>query len=447
MNGLRERARPASAPEPPEPVAGRESLLRRMGGGAIALSALTLLASAVNYASNLVFSRMLAPASFGDLTALLALSVVLAVPAAAAQTRIAERVATYEADGERERSTYLIRHSAAHLGTIAAVITLAYLVSIPLVVSLLDLQAPGPAIALAPLIGATFLFPVLYGTLQGLGRFVAFGIVALAVAVGRLVFGVPWVAAGGGSGGAIAGQALAMVFCLAVGLWAIRHHSAPRGRGAATTGLKRRPDIGAMAAGGAFVAFAVISNLDLILAKLFMSAHDAGLYSALATVGKVLAFLPAAVAVIVVPNAARADASSGERTRVLRTAAMLVCASTAVVAIPAMLASRFVIRTMFGEEYMAATSGVLPIVVAGAGLSLLYLLVVFAVAIEDRRWTWLLIVGIAVQVTGIALFHDSPTQVAGVQAAVVGIVLLGNELIFHSLLPRPRAGGLAAGGR
>jgi hypothetical protein len=151
--------------------------------------------------------------------------------------------------------------------------------------------------------------------------------------------------------------------------------------------------------------------------------------------------------VIVVPNAARADASTGERMRVLRTAALLVCASTAVVAVPAMLASRFVIRTMFGEEYMAATSGVLPIVVAGAGLSLLYLLVVFAVAIEDRRWTWLLIAGIAVQVTGIALFHDSPTQVAGVQAAVVGIVLLGNELIFHSLLPRPRASGLEADGR
>jgi hypothetical protein len=117
----------------------------------------------------------------------------------------------------------------------------------------------------------------------------------------------------------------------------------------------------------------------------------------------------------------------------------MVAATTAVVAIPALLASTFVFRTMFGDDYHAATSGVLPMVGAGAGLSLLYLLVVFAVAIEDRRWTWLLIAGVAVQVTGIALFHDSPTQVAGVQAAVVAIILLGNELIFHSLLRPSKA--------
>ena len=305
MNGLRERqAQPQPRPGDPQPPAATESLARRMGGGALLLSALTLAASAVNYVSNLVFSRMLAPASFGDLTALLALSVVVAVPTAAAQTRIAERVATFSADGEMGRARYLIRHSAAHLGMLATIATVVYLLAIPLIVPLLDLQAPGPAIALAPLIACSFLFPVLFGTLQGLGRFAAFGVVALAIAVSRLAFGVPWVAAGGGAGGAIGGQALAMAICLAVGMWAIRHHSAPRGHGAATTGIKRRPDARAIAAGGAFVAFAVISNLDLILAKLFMSPHDAGLYSALATVGKVVTFLPAAVAVIVVPNAA-----------------------------------------------------------------------------------------------------------------------------------------------
>ena len=42
-------------------------------------------------------------------------------------------------------------------------------------------------------------------------------------------------------------------------------------------------------------------------------------------------------------------------------------------------------------------------------------------------------------IAGIALFHDSPTQVAGVQAAVVATILLGNELIFHSLLRPAKA--------
>ena len=57
--------------------------------------ALTFAASAVNYASSVVFGRMLTPASFGDLTAMLAIVVVVAIPTAAAQTVVAERLAEF----------------------------------------------------------------------------------------------------------------------------------------------------------------------------------------------------------------------------------------------------------------------------------------------------------------------------------------------------------------
>jgi hypothetical protein len=95
------------------------------------------------------------------------------------------------------------------------------------------------------------------------------------------------------------------------------------------------------------------------------------------------------------------------------------------------------IRVMFGGEYLAAQNGVLPMVFAGAGLALLYLLVTYAVAIDDRRWTWIVVAGVALQVAGVAAFHASPAQVATIQAAVVLVVLLLNEAAFHSLL-RPQ---------
>ncbi|MFP5369224.1 MAG: lipopolysaccharide biosynthesis protein [Actinomycetes bacterium] len=439
MSASTSGATPDQAPpatEAPPLVAPSVGLAREMGRGALWLSVLTLVASGVNYLSNLVFSRLLEPASFGDLTALLALSVVVAVPTAAAQTRTAERVAVYHASGDERTIRYLVRHALAHLATLAVIATGIYVALIPLVVEALDLRAWGPAAALAPLIFFSFLFPVLLGTLQGLGRFVIFGAIAVAIAVARLAFGIPWVQAGGGSGGAIAGQALGMAACFGVLLWVMRGHVEPPGKGAAKHGIRRRPDVRAFAAGAAFVAFAVISNFDIVLAKVFLSPEESGLYAALATVGKVVTFLPAAVAVTMVPNAARV--TGPERARVLRIAALFVLATTLVAAIPAALAPRLVIETMFGADYLAATSGVLPMVAAGSALSLLYLLVVFAVTIEDRRWTLLLIVGVVLQAGGIALFHDSPTQVAGVQAATVLLVLALNELLFHSLILKKR---------
>jgi O-antigen/teichoic acid export membrane protein len=415
-------------------------LLSQMGRGASLMVLLTLVASATNYASNLIFSRVLSPASYGDLTALLALLVVLTVPTGAAQTVIAERVARHLANGRLDRVRYLIRYAIAHVSVVAIVVGTVYTLSIPLVVAVLDLQSAGPAIALAPLVTLSFLLPIALGALQGMDRYLAFGSMLLAIAVSRIAFGVPWAStASGGSGGAIAGQALGVCVVLLGAAWILRGDLIGRGTGAAASGLRRKPDMPAVMASLAFIGFAVITNLDILLAKLFLPSDEVGLYAALSTIGKVVMFLPAAVAVVMVPNAARARHSRRDAGRVLRIAAILVAVTTVVVAVPAGLEPEFVVRTMFGAKYLDATDGVLPIVCAGAGMALLYLLVTYSVAIEDRRWSMLLGGGILLQIAGISLFHESPSQIALVQAVVIGIILVGNELGFHRLLTTPRA--------
>jgi O-antigen/teichoic acid export membrane protein len=188
-----------------------------------------------------------------------------------------------------------------------------------------------------------------------------------------------------------------------------------------------------VSASAAFIAFAVVSNLDLLLAKAFLPPSDVGVYAAVATVGKVVTFLPAAIAVAMVPNAARAHIS-GESRRVLRHSALLVMATAALAGLPTVLAPGLVVDLMFGAGYEDATAALIPIVIAGAALAMLNLLVVYSVAIRDHRWSLLLLAGVAVQVTGVSLFHETPTEVALVQAAAALTVLLLNELISHSLL-------------
>jgi O-antigen/teichoic acid export membrane protein len=428
---------PDAAPAAVRPGSGVAALRESMTRGATVMVMLTLAASAVNYASNIIFSRLLNPAEFGDLTAVLAFSVIAALPTAAAQTMIAERVARNAAQGQVEQMRWFIRHALGHVVTVAALVGVLYALALPLMIELLEIRAPGPAIALLPLLVLTFISPVALGVLQGMDRFIAFGVMVLAVAVSRIAFGVPWAAAGGGSGGAVGGQAIGFFVVLLAAAWILRDQLMPRGTGAATSGMKRRPTPATLSASAAFIAFAVISNLDILLAKMFLTPHDVGLYAALATVAKIVIFLPAAVAVVMVPNAARARHSPEASRRVLRIAALLVFATTLIAAVPAVLAPELMIRVMFGDEYVGAEHGILPIVCAGAGLAILYLLVTYAVAIDDRRWTLIVVGGIAFQVGGIAAFHASPAQVATVQALAVLAVLAMNELAFHSLL-RPR---------
>jgi O-antigen/teichoic acid export membrane protein len=418
----------------------------RLGRATTVMVGLTLLASVTNYASNIIFSRLLSPASYGDLTALIAFSVIAAVPTGAAQTVIAERIAVLLAKGEHDQVRYLIRHAVAHIGMIALILGLVYALCIPLLERALSLQAVGPAIALAPLLVLSFLIPVAFGVLQGMERFVALGAVMLAVAMSRVVIGVPWTLAGGGAGGPLFGQALGCLLVLAATAYLARSHLLRSGTGAARAGLRRRPDRRTLAAGGAFIGFALISNLDVLLAKLMLSAHAAGEYAALVTVEKIVIFLPGAVAVVMVPSAAKAMHIEGSAGKVLRIAALLVAVTTLLVAVPAALAPHTLLRLMFGVRYVSAAAGVLPIVCAGTCLALLYLLVVYTVAIRDRRLVWLLIGGVLLQVSSIAALHSSPAQIATVQACVIALVLIANECLLHPILRTSVARRHAAAG-
>lgn len=411
---------------------------QRTRRGISALAILTIGASGLNYASNLIFSRLLDPVGFGELTALLALAVIVVVPTAAAQTVIAERITTYVSTGDLPRAQYFVRHAIAHVSVIACVVGLIYALCIPVIITALDLRQPGPAVALGLFIILAFLQPVALGVLQGMERFAAFGAMQLAIATSRIAFGVPWVLAGGGAGGAIAGQAFGVAVVLVGTAWLLRDLILSRGSGAATTGLKRKPDIRTVHASMAFVAFAVLSNLDLLLATLFLPPDEVGMYAAITTVGKLVMFLPMAISVVLVPDATKSRGSVAGQRQVLRRSAALVFATAGAAALPAIVAPSLLIRVMFGPGYEEATGGVLPIVIAGAALSMLYLLVVYAVTISDRRWTVVLALGVALQVIGIATFHGSPVQVATVQAVVTLVVLAVNESWFHAILRRPR---------
>jgi O-antigen/teichoic acid export membrane protein len=411
-----------------------------MAGGPVGATAvmilLTLLAAAVNYASNLVFSRVLSPAAYGDLTALFALTVIVAVPCGAAQTVVADRLATYAHAGERASMAYLIRHAAAHVAVYALFLGALYVAAIPLIVDLLNLQGSGSAVALAPMLILSFFMPLAFGILQGLERFIALGLLMLWVATSRIALGVPWALSdlGGGPGGALLGTALGNIVALVAVAWLVREHVVGRGTGAARAGLRRRLDMRSLTAGAAFTGFAVLSNFDVILAKLLLDPQSSGEYAALATIEKIIFFLPGAVSLLMVPRAAKARLESGSAGGVLRLAALLVFGVTLLVAVPAAFAPSLVVETMFGAGYDDASAGVIPIAIAGAGLALLNLLVVYTVAIRDRRWLGLLLAGVGVQVAAIGVFHGSPTEVAIAQATTVWLVLILNEVLFHPLV-------------
>lgn len=395
--------------------------------------ALTSLANVLNYGSSLVFSRILEPVGFGELTSLLALSVVLAVPLGAAQTVVAERVAAARLAGDGARVRWLVRYALGHVAVLGLGAGLLYAAAIPIVIDVFGIREPGPAIALVPLVVFSFVAPVTLGVLQGLERFVALGTVLFAISASRLLFGVPWAVAGGGPGGAIAGQALGLIFVHLVAAYVYRDMVLEKGSGVAKLGMRRSVDVAALAASGAFIGFALLSSFDVILARLYLDGDQAGIYAAVSTIAKVLVFLPGAIAFVIVPHTARAVRETGTGLSVLRRAGRWIALACLLFAVPAVIFPGHLVSLMFGQGYGAASEAVLPAVISGSALAFLNLLCVYSVTVRDRRWLVLLVLGVGLQVVLIHLMGHSPVGIAWAQMIAVTVVLLANELWFHPL--------------
>ena len=222
---------------------------RQMGKGASLMVLLTLAASATNYASNLIFSRVLSPRQ-------------LRRPDRAPRpARRAHRPDRRRADGDRGAGRTARRRRAARPRPLPDPVRDRRTSRSSRSSSAPSTRCrsrswsrcstssrPAPRSRSRRSSTLSFLLPIALGTLQGMDRYLAYGSMFLAIAVSRIAFGVPWAStANGGSGGALAGQALGVCVVLLGAAWLLRGDLIGRGTGAAASGLRRRPDMPAVA--------------------------------------------------------------------------------------------------------------------------------------------------------------------------------------------------------
>src|SRR5262249_40085 len=248
-------------------------------GGSIIMLLSTTLVSLLNFAYNVVMARMLGPSGFGHVTVAVTLLMLASAVTLAFQLVCAKFVARNQAAG-------------AKAGVYRSLRTKACLVSLPFGGSLFLAQKPIakslrlPDHMLAVLaIGIAIYVPlgVRRGAMQGLCSFRRLSGSFIVEALTRFVTGVVLVLAGYGVLGAVGAISAAV---LAAYLFP------PLG-----TELKAQTEAGNPASFGEgiqaivfFIGQVIICNIDVLLVKHFFAPDVAGLYAAVALVGRLLYF-------------------------------------------------------------------------------------------------------------------------------------------------------------
>lgn len=354
----------------------------------------------VSYLLNVLAARLLVPAAFGELGSLLAVLVIGAVPAMGLQTVTALRVARNR-DGTRE----MVALGLVTAGTVTAVALLA----VPLLMALLHLNSPAPAILLALALAGMTVTGLCYGLLQGTHRFRTMSGLLLTDALLRVGGTLAGLAITRTATGALAGAAIGAAIVAVVG-WVLAGRPRPRKSGTAHV-----RDV--LHAVSAMLALVLLVNLDLVLARHYLPAHEAGGYAVGAIIAKIAYWLPQAVAILVLPRLA----SEQGRRKALPIALAVCVALDLIVVAGTVVAGPTVVAVVGGAEYAAFP--VWPFALVGSLLSITQILLFSRIASNDRWSTLVIWLAVAVEIVLVTSWlRGGLTEV--VTAAVIATGLL-----------------------
>jgi O-antigen/teichoic acid export membrane protein len=175
-----------------------------------------------------------------------------------------------------------------------------------------------------------------------------------------------------------------------------------------------------------FIGQVVINNIDILLVKHFMPAVEAGVYAAIAVVGRVVYMASWAVVSSMFPISAGVRTVAPQRRTVVVTPLLLILGITGLSAFGLWILPQAVWKVIFGPTFqLGADKNLLLLYVAATGT---YCISVVLIAYEiSRRISntgWLQLVfsgGIAL---GICLFHETLHQVVMVQLVLMAIMLV-----------------------
>jgi O-antigen/teichoic acid export membrane protein len=386
-------------------------------GGSLIMLIGSVFVSLANFGYNIGVARLLGPADFSHAAAAVTILMLISAITLAFQLVCTKLVAKSESV-EAKAAVYQLLHKKSWWVGIG--LGAAMLLASSVLASYLRLSSPWVIILLA--IGLTIYIPlgVKRGGLQGTCRFRGLSWNMIAEAVVKFVGAIILIEMGYGVLGAVA--AISGSVIIAYFLPDAAHELRSKGaRGAQKMQLGETVQAIVF-----FVGQVIISNIDILMVKHFFPPDLAGLYAAIALVGRLLYFGAWSIVSAMFPVSA---GTSEERQGPALLALPLLMVTGMSAAFVLFLAAfpQLVFRSLFGAHFVSAVQGLNWLLSMNAAATGIYAISVVLITYEMSRRIantgWLQLVVSGLIVLGIAWFHSTLLQVIVVQE-VLRILLL-----------------------
>ncbi|MFP5227717.1 MAG: lipopolysaccharide biosynthesis protein [Acidobacteriota bacterium] len=393
------------------PVELPKTLHARIVSGSFILLVGSGVATATNFLYNVAVARFLGPTGYGTASAVYTLLVLISAATLSFQI-VSAKIVAQQGSKEEKYAVYRNFHRASWVcGVVLAILLFLWRGPIS---SYLNLPTPVLVALLA--VGTAFYVPLgsRRGYIQGICGFRALATNLVLEGVGRLGGSLLLIRLGMGVRGVIAANAaaVAIAYVAAVPLQRTQRIANPLLWQTAV-----RETLQAMVF---FSGQVLINNCDIVLVKHFFLPTAAGLYAAVAMVGRVIFTFSQSVVNSMFPIVAGTRAEERRGFKVVATSGLLVVGIGAVIALTLRMAPAWIWARFFGSGFEIHGPYGLPYLLSMyAVTTILYCLSVVIITYEmsykiaNTSWVQLAFSGIVI--AAICLFHSSLREVIWVQ--------------------------------
>lgn len=366
-----------------------------------------LLVGLFSYLFQFVMGVMLSADEYGTLFSLISLSMIVSMFTQTFQTSTSRFVSVLKVEGDAGKVRYLWTSSLWRSIVVGLVLFLLLAAVTPLLASFLNIDNKWYFMILFSSLVFSMAVSVNQGVLQGLQRFVPLGFTQVLGSFLKFAVGILLVYLGLGVTGGLLPLLIVGVGLFTVSLFLIRDVAKTTNEKYNLAGLSSYTGWTLFA----IFAFGMVTNVDVMLGKHYLSPDGAGDFAAISVLGRMALYAPMGIGVAMFPKTSELFDSGGDAPRVLRRAGLYTLLLGAVVIIAYCLLSPFIIDFVFDGKYDIGVVDIVKYSSAMLLFSLSFLLMNYFLSINRTRVALVLGFALAVEVVLVVLFHSSAVQI------------------------------------
>lgn len=395
----------------------------------------SMFANVAGFFYHFYMGRVLGPVDYGILGVVFSIAYLINVPATVVQTGVTKFTADFLAKGENETAVYKIHKTIfSKMFVYAFLLMMVFLLFSGIISNVLKISIY-PLFVFAPYILFALMLPVLRGFLQGRQLFKKLGINLVLESVFKLVFGIGLVYFGFRVYGAVVAVVIASFLACLLIYFNVKKfnlsHNVDSGNveNNIEGDIKNKFEISDFYKYIKPVFFALLFltllyTIDVFFVKHYFSEHEAGLYTALSLIGRIVFFASSAVSMVMFPKVVDLAAKGKMSRHILYKSLFFVALIGIPIIIFYLVFPEIVVLMLVGNDYLWIADKLWLFGVIMLLFSLNYVFVFYNLSIGKKKFLPILFFVFIFEVLFLFFFHKSMLEI------LIGLVLLNLILLI-----------------